>query len=604
MPIARVQMPDGRIGRFDVPTDYSPAQIEDLANQTHEVQSVSTPIVQPQQSPNFFDRISNDFYSRVAGTTESLGRMAYGDQSGLSTGLQVMGQGAGLIGDVAGNVAGTAINAVGNTVAPENYNSAKQYLGGKLNEVAQDIGPSINDFQQNHPITAANLGAINNIAMLSPIGDMATIVANPVGKTLQKTGRALTNSGINAEADAAKQAALDFIQPKQTNKILTNAAKKQGVDFETGKANFISKDADIAKTVSEIPGIDFKKNNIQDNLSLVSKAYADEANSLRGKLEESGVTFSQKEFQNQLIKFKNKIQNTPGLTSTERTATNKAVNEMIQITDRSNGKLTLGDVLDARQKLDKTTLTKSGDLTSANEKIYREGLRPLRNLANEFIAKKLPDADVLASLKKQHELKSAIDNVATKVPSEAKEAQNAQGFLGRNAKTLVGAAGAGGVGLEALHVLGLGAIAGNIAPYVAAGAITYQGGKLAVNAFKSPEVRKALGATLSKTGTLMRSGKQLKVTDITAKELEKMPHKEAKQILMLQGPIKEMTGNPSAEMLANKQNVMDAQNFSLPIRGEGTVQRKMLPAPDRNNPNVIVSSGKPITHTAFPRSKK
>lgn len=419
-----------------------------------------------------------------------------------------------------------------------------------LAEAMKNVSGDIGNLKEGNPRAARNIAGISDTIGAIPIAKGVGAVSNIAGKGLETAGDVIKASGDVAAADANKQAALDLIKPKQTAKVLTNAAKKQGVDSNTGKAITTPKDLEVADAVSQVPGVNFKKKNDIENLSAIVNEHNTEAESLKPKLE--GVNVPVEDFQNGLQKIKDDISSTEGIDDTERNARLAAVDKMIQITNRQSGNLTGPEILEARQKLDKTFLTANGDLTSAAEKNYKEGIKPIRDYTNNYIAEKAPDADVLSSLRKQSNLKTAIDNISTKIPAAANDASKTSGFFSRNALSLFGLAG----GTVTLGELGdafpmLKDALTPFVPYAVGTAAIAKGGKTAIKVAKAPVTRQLIGKTLSTTG-------------------------------------KALQGFPNEEIAAMTPEVRTA----------------LLAAPDRMEPNVILGSGAPITDTSFPMQSK
>lgn len=449
-----------------------------------------------------------------------------------SKAFQMVGEAGNTASDlISENVISPALNTISKNF-PETSNVIKKGINTAINAATNPntiISKGINTMVKgnvdffNKNLRGTEVGediqAIPGVAMVAPF-------LKPVGTVLETAGNVIKASGDTAAIKASKQAALDFIQPKQTNKVLVDAAKKQGVDFDTGKAFYTSKDEDVANRVLNTPGIDLKKNNIQENLSALVKEHNREAESLKPKLEDINV--SVQNYQKGLDDIRNKILSTEGIDETERNARLTAVDKMMEITNRKSGRIAGPEILEARQKLDKTFLTHGGDLKAAAEKIYKEGIKPIRDYTNNFLAERTSNADVLASLKKQHELRVAIDNVATKVPTEAKYASSKPNILAKNYKSLLGGA-AVLEGADKIPLIGEGL--SHMAPYAALTFGLYKGGDAILDVLKAPSTRQKLGATLSKAGTLMRGGKPLTLKDLSSSDIAKMTPEVRKLLL-------------------------------------------------------------------------
>lgn len=556
------------ISYSDIPQGFTSAQ--DFTNGVN-AQSWATSPDNPANKTNLLDRIGNDLSKRYQ-NMQATAQRGVNDKQNIpfaSTAIQNAGNAIGAGIDVGGDVVGSAARAysdIAKTAAPETYQAAGQdigdvadYIGNSMvGSAAKGVGELASEFTQNHPATAADISGAGNILAVPEIG----------GRVLQGVGGALEASGDAAAATKKQQGFLDLIQPKQTNKVLENASKRQGVDFGTGAANFTQKDTDIANTVAQVPGIN-PRGNLQDNLTAIGDEYSNEAENLKNKLAQSNVKFSPTEYQQGLINLRNGIEKIPGLDAADVKAMSAPINSMLQ---RTWDATTPADLLNARQKLDANFFNDKGILPPGAKKIYSDAIAPIRDYTNKFIASKVPDAEVLASLQKQSHLKSAIDNIATKIPAEAKNASKPKTFFGSHAKESVGLGGAALAASEIADLIPGGkAMLATATPIVFGAALTYKGAKAVVNLLKAPIIRQKLGATLTKAGTLMRGGKELTLTDLTPADVEKMPAKI--QQLLLPAPEKSL-GAVSPEQLANKAEVLNAQTHTNPIYAQ--TQRQSL----------------------------
>lgn len=459
-------------------------------------------------SPDFWDRLSSDLSSRK--NTAKLALLDMGMQPDMASGMykaaiatpQILGAAFGGAGDVANN----ALGSVARTVAPQNFQTLQNDVSSTLKPIGEAIKPTLDYAKENAPdaykVASGFANELGGVASLEGGQALANITGIPklAGSGLEKAGDILQTSGNKAAQDAHLAATTDFIQPAQTAKVLREGAKKQGIDIDTGSVNQTPKDQAVINTVSKVPGLDFQKNDIGQNLAAVVKENTNEAENLKPKLARVNVPVSN--FQKGLQDIKDNITNTEGIDDAERNARLAAVDKMTQITNRKSGNITGPELLEARQKLDRTFLTTNGDLTSAAEKNYQNGIKPIRDYTNNYIAEQAPQADVLTSLQKQSHLRTAIDNVATKIPSAVKEAQDAPGWFARNTTNLgVGALGIG----ELAHIYPeLANTLESYGPALAGLGALAKGGKYALSTAGKPIVKKGLGKTLSTTGQALQ----------------------------------------------------------------------------------------------------
>lgn len=484
------------------------------------------------EQPSYLTRVGNDLSQGLSAAEDLKSPNGTDDLGTYQSNLQNAGTAAGslyspitegiksLYGYVSPSIDETARNIAS---TPEAQALAPD--AAPLAEAATNIGDKLSEIGQKYPNAIKDLGAVANIAGVIPgVG----AVGEELGTGLNAAGKAVEASGDAAKASQDLSGYLDLTQTKQTPDVLSQSFKKQGINPESGTANFTAKDTDIANEVAKVLDVNLK-NSLLENGTAINKEYGKEAESLRSNL--PNTTFPVDEYQSQLNDLKNQIQSTEGIDDTTRNARIAAVDKMIQITNRKDGILSAPELLDARQALDKTFLTQNGDLTSAAEKNYQQGIKPIRDLTNNFIAEKAPNPDVLASLKKQSLLKSAVDNIATKIPDEIKQSQNAPGWLTRNLPSIA-SVGIGGDILEhlAAHFPEYSTYAEIAGAPLVAGAIGVKGAKTAYDALKNPAVRQVGGKTLSGIGRLI-GGRSL--ADISPAEIATMSPEVQQQLLAL-----------------------------------------------------------------------
>jgi hypothetical protein len=181
----------------------------------------------------FFERVGEDFNTRVKAQEAALGKSIDNEQ-GLASGLlQAAGQGAAFLGDI-----GTeALSSVDETVTG---GAVGDFLGERVQEIAaapavQNVAADYSRWKLENPEAAANLEATVNIAGIIPVvgagGFAAKKTAGAVGDVAQATSRAVapvvdtaaktTRGVIDTVAMAGESAA------RIPGRIGTNVAEKQ-----------------------------------------------------------------------------------------------------------------------------------------------------------------------------------------------------------------------------------------------------------------------------------------------------------------------------------------------------------------------------------------
>lgn len=160
-------------------------------------------------------------------TDSAVGRMATGKQSLMDTGLQIAGQGAGLIGDLTGaglGLLGKGISALTPDVVEKPIVDTAKSAGtailqtpvGQLGVAAIEKGTeTYQAFKRAFPVEAANLEAITNIATLIPVGKGAQAgkaalskvddAAKALAKPVRESAEASISRVLNPTTQATKQ---------------------------------------------------------------------------------------------------------------------------------------------------------------------------------------------------------------------------------------------------------------------------------------------------------------------------------------------------------------------------------------------------------------
>lgn len=210
------------------------------------------------RTPGFIDKVSTDIKNRFAKSSATFKDFQSGNIDPLSTSLQILGQGAGAINDIAGQAVSSA------------YSSLPTFVTTPINETAKSVSTDIletsigkaglgaiklgaeayNKFKQENPIAAKNLEAVLNIGSLLPITKGATVASegavgavkgatkgvlgtadNLLEKTLQSVTKPLSSSFDNVSKKVFEQTIDDWnkigTDYVRTNKILKKAQARE-----------------------------------------------------------------------------------------------------------------------------------------------------------------------------------------------------------------------------------------------------------------------------------------------------------------------------------------------------------------------------------------
>lgn len=490
----------------------------DQFDQIQQPQQASNPFDQfDQAAPGLFSRIGND-WKQSAADFNNIG------QNGES-GIERAAQGVGIYGQALtapiGEAIKSGITALNNNTAPDapykviagGINDA--YQGSDLQGMAQGTKQLYDQGAQANPRLAADANAFlnmgNSLAMVKPGLDVMSGTAQTLGSGLKNAGRDIIDARKMTAAEKA-------VAPKLT----PNQAIAQGVPERIDQGLFGSKikplpqEQAAAETLASLPG--FKSGNTAvKNLQLATSSIEDEAGKLRGMLDSSGVEINPDEYKAGLLKLKDQIQNTKGISDATRSARAAPIDTMLQITD---GAVTPSELLNARQELDRTFFNDKGVLPASAKKVYNDAIAPVRDYTNSFIGQSVPDAAVADSLAKQSALYTAKKSLAPKALKEAPTAigrtiQNISNKIPiKDARVKMAAEVAGLGGIGAATYLAPAAVGLGVAGYAGAKALPY--------------ALKAAGFTLDNAGNLLKAGAPL-----TAGDIAKLSPAIAMQVLNL-----------------------------------------------------------------------
>lgn len=200
MPVARFSMPDGRIGRFEVPDGTTPESAQSMIEEH----------LNPTDS--FTSRVGQDFDKRAAMSQTAADAYQSGQQSLPETALQITGKGvAGMANDVVGEGFKSGLNALDSITPNSIANPVKQGAKDVFNYVADspvgDVARSAiqkyGNFAQNNPRAARNIDAVADIG--SYVGALTPIKGQSAIGTALDTPKTAINGVKNIAASGLEQ---------------------------------------------------------------------------------------------------------------------------------------------------------------------------------------------------------------------------------------------------------------------------------------------------------------------------------------------------------------------------------------------------------------
>jgi hypothetical protein len=207
---------------------------------------------QPEQEEKkgFFGRVGDDLKKRLGNVKAAAGT----DDSTTEYGLQVAGQVAGFLGDIAGEGVTSGFRALPDSIENPIREAGREVLAGPVGDVIGKAAQAYEGFKENHPRIARNVEATANIASVAPVGKLIKAPINAATKTVAKTGKTIggvTKFGVSQATGLSPETVTQIIK---NPKAITTAQKagldrislasrvKEGIDLrltdlgETGKA--------------------------------------------------------------------------------------------------------------------------------------------------------------------------------------------------------------------------------------------------------------------------------------------------------------------------------------------------------------------------------
>jgi len=520
MPIAKVRLPDGRIGRFNVPEGTTPEQVLEFAKQGLPAQQPAEP---PAPPPTGFgsmavtSSIPQEMSQAMGAGPEMAEAGRRISERGVSIGESTAAARRGEIGgfqlpvQVAGQVAGGALDLMGSAmlgplqaatrVTPE---SIKEPVGeavsgafttlaetpvGKAGLEAVKAGVDRwSEFKAANPQEAKTIESAANIGLL----------AFPVSK------KALSGRAAKLERKAAAMTrgqrdkfVHDLVLPKPTPKVLTEQAartKEKGKFLRQKVVSLSKRERLIFDEVKRVKGLNPRR-SVQHNRNAIGKQLDVLARNLEDAVGKKRIIVLKTNVTDQITKNMDDLLKTNPLVASDKSFVN-----MMDSIKRNASRIldkhpqTPRGILQARREFDgwaRKIRKSTFDDTTTNT--FKEAVKSTRNAMNDAVDKSIPSAGVRTSLKRQNLLFDALENID---PKAAAEGSNA---IVRTFNKLTQVGPARTKAVQALGtVTGLGVIGASatfstpLAVGLGIGAITYAGRK----ALMSPTTKRGVAKLL------------------------------------------------------------------------------------------------------------
>lgn len=505
-----------------------------------------------QAQPNAFTKAMQ---ARGADLQDIMNRYETGQQ-GLPESVY-QGLSKALLG-TASDIAGVGLSAVTPDVVKESLMPVAKFIAEQ-----PTVQQAVQVFQSLPESTQATLEATG----LLPFGAIGKAVKAitpnvnlPSTKGLAEVGQKLEQKGVEQIAKKNFNTALNFVLPEETKKIGIEKAKRTTLGGGILKPKVYTPTPRETAIAEEFSKLNIPSSSSFTNaLNTVQDVVAQKDNLLKSQLKSSNINYDKKQLNDILTKKAQELSNEPLLVGDAEKVAKNFIREAKKIYMRSDN--SVASLLEARKKFDDLVQNNLGDVAfnSDKEKALNMAVRQIRSTMNNFIADRVPNAQVKKLLKEQNLLLEARDNLAPKSWKEAKT------VFGRKADQILKVAKNRDelirIGAVLTGTTALGAAAGFAAPAAAAlGA--YGTAVLAKKILTNPKLKIIAGKalqSLDKKGDLRNLSK-------TEQEMV------AKELALLPAPDK-MSPLPTEEFFVNNAGIIEG--LSAKDLGNVKIQRKL-----------------------------
>ena len=238
MPVARFQMPDGKIARFEVPEGTTPEAAQSMIGE-----NIST-LIPSSGEQGFLDRASAKVGERLKDVGTQLMSGEKGDQNPVQNAYNIAGDAAAMFGDVAGEGIKSAYNSLPSAITGRVNNAASSAVNYAANTDAgkniQGVAQGYGELAKQYPQAAKLIDSTANLALNIPMLKGASAVGETAGNAVSKAGQAIGDASDlksvmgQVDADALKAMAkplydnprLGTITPDFRNKWFNDVAPK------------------------------------------------------------------------------------------------------------------------------------------------------------------------------------------------------------------------------------------------------------------------------------------------------------------------------------------------------------------------------------------
>lgn len=525
----------------------------------------------PQPKSRFRTSLAKDLEKRQLQSNAMMSDALSMKQGGAETLWQMGSLGLGTMGDVTGNVIGSAYRALPDVGTTDVVKGGLRGIGQGINAVAPNAKTGLDylmgegaRFAEENPRAARNLGGLFNYASVAPIGAAtkgalatADIARVPVGKGMSVVGQGLEKVGESRPLNRIAKTAEKQVMPIRTKKEIEKQVKEGRVAPRTMRSDKITPnkiEAEAQVAVAKVPN--FKANKgVLENYYAINKHRRAKAATLDAELAPLKANYNPQRLVDDMSKVVSDL-NERGVYVTSRKGEVSKIDELIpkaqEILDK-HPKTALG-LWKARQEFDDFADNIKRGAKADEQLAAKEYVRAIRSTMNDHIAKTAPGVKVKESLKEQFLLHYAEDNMLPKTVKRAdsglgRAEQKLEGtFVKKHplVSMTLGTAALGGAGISAFtNPVGTAA--------VLSGAGLLYGGKKLLQSDIASSALKNTGKGLDLTGKFLSGefGKKAPTTPAAKQLLLPAPEKDI--VVDAAGNARKMTDPERANAAAGRE---------------------------------------------------
>lgn len=384
-----------------------------------EIIKQNTPI--EQEKVGFLGGVRQDIQERGEEFAESKARQERGEQTPISTGIQLAGQTAGGAFDILGR----GIKAVGRGISRITPDIIEDPIKERVKELGVDFiqSPpaqlaleaikagvdSYAEFKKKDPVTAENIESIVNVGLLfAPVKGIRTTEA--------VTTKATSEVAKVAERKLAKQVSDEAIEI--TKPVLSIKEKKLALEAGRGERRGVLRettltpsatDVRVAKSVENI----VKGSNPIRNIDAIRNEIGNISKITDEGLKKNNTIFNSKQLKSALNQTKEESKIIFGTDKTLQNNYNAVIDEMVRISNKHLK--TLSGLRTARIEFDQIVKQKFPNIFKkiGGDNVRSNAVMDVRRTVNDFIATKLPEGNEFKpQLQRMSDMYKAIKNIS------------------------------------------------------------------------------------------------------------------------------------------------------------------------------------------------